>query len=160
MKLKNMLSTFIVFVLAMGVFSQSAFAMTGVGDTKENAISLFPEMISSGWGVGQQDVNMYIDSASDQDWFKWTNITGKDLVLRAAIQPKDENSYLRIGMIIQYPSGKQTSIFYADPSNGPEKAKTLDGFQLPPGATVYISIDASTFGTSSQYWFLFRLFQF
>lgn len=160
MRLKYMLSTFFVFVLAIGVFSQSAFAMTGVGDTKENAISLFPEMIPSGSQVGAQDVNLYIDSASDRDWFKWTNTTGKDLALRAAIQPKDENSYLRIGMIIQYPSGKQTSIFYADPSNRPGNAQTLDGFHLPPGATVYISIDAKTFGTTSQYWFMFRLFQF
>lgn len=156
MKLKNMLSTFIVFVLAMGVFSQSAFAMTGVGDTKENAISLFPNILD---GTLKQDVNLYIDSASDKDWFKWTNTTGKDLSLLAAIQPKDKNSHLRIGMIIQYPSGKETDIFYPI-LNDPGSAQTLSGFHLPPGTTVYINIDARTFGTPSQYWFLFRLYQF
>lgn len=157
MRLKSVLSVFVAFVLVL-VFTQNAFAMTGVGDTKESAISLFPKTYDNG-NMGQ-DVNLYIDSASDQDWFQWTNTTGKDLSVLAAIQPKDRNSYLRVGMIIQYPSGQETTIFYSDPSYGPGNAQTLSGFYLPPGATVYIKVDSRTYGTPCQYMFIFELTKF
>ncbi|CAH8770202.1 hypothetical protein [Paenibacillus dendritiformis] len=157
MRLKSVLSVFVAFVLVL-VFTQNAFAMTGIGDTKENAIALFPETDSSGFM--HQRFDLYIDSASDQDWFKWKNTTGENLSVFAAIQPKDRNSYLRVGMIIQYPSGQETTIFYSDPSYGPGNAQTLSGFYLPPGATVYIKVDSRTFGTPCQYMFIFELTKF
>lgn len=155
MRLKSVLSVFVAFVLVL-VFTQSAFAMTGVGDTREDAIDLFP----TGSSRLNQKIDLYIDSASDQDWFKWKNTTGENLSPFAAIQPKDENSYLRVGMIIQYPSGQETTIFYSDPSYGPGNSQSLAGFYLPPGATVYIKVDSRTFGTPCQYTFFFGLDKF
>lgn len=160
MRLKNVLSTVVGFVLVL-VFTQNAFAMTGVGDTRESAISLFPEVYESG-NIGQ-DINLYIDSASDQDWFQWTNTTGLNKSLFVVLRPDGSTnnylSYLRLGLIIQYPSGKETSIFYADPSYGPGDSKILSGFILPPGATVYIKIDSTSFKSPTQYNMIFRLFR-
>ncbi|MCM3337511.1 hypothetical protein M3650_02325 [Paenibacillus sp. MER TA 81-3] len=56
MKFKKLISTFLVFAMIL-VFSQSAFAATGIADTREKALTLFPG----------QSYSLVIENSKDQD---------------------------------------------------------------------------------------------
>ncbi|MFW5433116.1 hypothetical protein [Paenibacillus apiarius] len=93
MRFKKMLTTFIVFAL-VSVFSQSAFALTGVEDTQENAISLFPAPSGPDF---DQDIDLYLDSSQDKDWIKWQIHLEKINFLVHTYRQKVENVTLDLG---------------------------------------------------------------
>ncbi|WP_157259640.1 hypothetical protein [Paenibacillus sp. OSY-SE] len=154
MKFKKIVSTFFVFAFVL-VFSQSAFALTGVGDTQENAISLFPA--PSGDDLFQ-DIDLYLDSSEDKDWFKWTNTTGENKFLGAYLSSKGRECNFRLGMTIKYTPTRNSNMVYAD-YIGPGNAQMIDNIIIPPWATVYIKIDSTKF-VPEQYVFYFRLYQY
>ena len=131
--------------------SSSVFAayvkpyVTGIGDTKESAISI-PST--------SEDYSLFLSNAQDQDWFKWTNNTGQGKLVSAFLRPHGNQCIFRIGMQIKYADGKESGVFYgATPTHG--NGTSLYRVYIPEGATAYIVID-STYFALEQYDLLFR----
>lgn len=138
MKLKKVFSLLLVAVFLLT--SQSAFAATGIGDTKDQAISIFPN----------QEINLFLSDSTDKDWYKWTNTTGSAKKVTAHIWPPFDNQcFYRLGMMIDYNDGSTpTSIFYSE-YGGPE-FQSIYNVYIPDGATVFLVVDSVKF-VLSQY---------
>ncbi|MCY9513298.1 hypothetical protein [Paenibacillus apiarius] len=135
--MKKYVSTLLVFALML-VFSTSAFAANGIGDTKESAISL----------INEQAISLFIEDSTDRDWFKWTNNTGVTKEFTAWNIPKDESDWesWRFALQISYNNGRSTGMMYAEPGRN----QYFTGVQVPNGATIYLMVE-KTKGAMSQY---------
>lgn len=159
MKFKNAITTLAIVASLIGS-SQSAFAAeaveateqaitpfaAGVGDTKNSAITLF----------GDQDVDLYLSSINDQDWFKWTNNTGQDKLVAGYLQPKGSKSDFKFALEITYPSGKTSSQLVAR-DIGPGNSQVLENIYIPAGGTAYFLVGSDRY-EMEQYSFWFRLY--
>lgn len=152
MKLRNVLSLLLV-ALFMITLSQSAFAtdvgtnVVGIGDSKEKAITLFgdPEL---------DNYSLYLSSADDKDWFKWTNTTGEDKFVAAYLSPEGNKCAFRLGMLIDYGNARESEFYakYIGPGNG----QSLKNLYIPKGATVYVVVDSTQY-YMEQYDLYFRV---
>ncbi|WGU95596.1 hypothetical protein QJQ58_04810 [Paenibacillus dendritiformis] len=87
MKFKKTISTFIMLAMVL-VLSQSAFAATGIADTREKAITMF---------LPQSPITLFISDAEDQDWYTWTNNTGQDRFIYVNLQSGSGNTFIKLG---------------------------------------------------------------
>lgn len=77
----------------------------GIGDTKEQAITLLPE----------QDNVLFLSNAKDQDWYVCKNTTGSDKYMIAYIDPNQApNTAFRLGAQLVYANGSQSTIMYSE----------------------------------------------
>ncbi|MFW5435658.1 hypothetical protein [Paenibacillus apiarius] len=150
MKFKKSFSAFFVFVMVL-VFSQSAFAAKGIGDTKETAINIFPK----------QEIRLFIEGDGDKDWFTWTNNTGETKYIASTLWPSVGNCKFRLGVNIDYHNGRNSEILYAwDPTDdGYSKGSvhTISNLLVPPGATVYYVVDSRN-GIMEEYKISHRIY--
>ncbi|MDR9857215.1 hypothetical protein RJP21_26815 [Paenibacillus sp. VCA1] len=166
MKLKKMLSILLISSSLLAI-SPSAFAdsaepataqpsgtitpyVSGLGDTRNNAITL----------MNMQEYSLYIDSAQDEDWYKWTNNTGvAQLVTTGVLNLGPQNS-LQISSIVQYTDGRETTMLYAEPTivGNNSKQSNMRNLYVPDGATVYLRINANKFAAIEQYKFNFSFY--
>ncbi|MGG0815749.1 hypothetical protein ABE142_24250 [Paenibacillus alvei] len=127
--MKKFISTLLVFTLIL-VFSTSAFAAKGVGDTKESAINLDPGA----------SYTLFIQDSTDKDWYKWTNQTGKTKRFGSWLNGNDgDNRNFRFGFIIKYSDGITSEFHYANHYPGP--SQILGNLYIPDGATLYLSVE-------------------
>ncbi|MDG0871271.1 hypothetical protein L3476_10950 [Paenibacillus thiaminolyticus] len=103
--MKKFVSTLLVFALML-VFSTSAFAIPGMGDTMEKAIKIEPGIKFNG----------VIQDSTDYDWFTWENKTTKNRYLNFQIWTPSAQNNLQLGAVMVYPFGHQTLPFYAEKS--------------------------------------------
>lgn len=147
MKLKKMLTVLFTSVLIL-TFSSPAYAATGVGDTKETAITLIPDTTYT----------LFLSNSSDEDWFKWTNTTGDFKFIGGYFSPSNDAAEYRLGIHIVYSPSQSSFILYAD-NYGPGNSQVIDNILIPPGATVYFKIDSINYAMM-QYDFWFKVYNY
>lgn len=103
--MKKFVSMLLVFAL-MSVFSMSAIAMPGMGDTMEKAIKIEPGIKFNG----------VIQDSTDYDWFTWENTTTKNRYLNFQIRTPSPQNNLQLGAVMVYPYGHRTLPIYAEKS--------------------------------------------
>lgn len=134
--MKKFVSTLLVFALML-VLSTSAFAAKGIGDTPESAITLIPN----------NTVKLYIEDSTDNDWFTWTNNTGKMQKFHAAIEPDKYWGEFRFACEIRFIDGSSTGLTYAN------YLHYFNNVYIPDGAKVYFLVqkENNTMTTMTQY---------
>lgn len=126
MKLKKFF--FVLFTTMMLLtFSSAANAATGIGDTKENAITAH----------GSDYFQLFIQNSQDVDWYVYTNNSGQMGYFTAFLNSSDYEKF-RLGFQIKYPDGRESSILYNDPYIGP--SLSIRDILVPDGAKVYIVV--------------------
>ncbi|WP_051236838.1 hypothetical protein [Paenibacillus pinihumi] len=140
MKLKKLFIA--VMVICMLSFSQSAFAITGIGDTRDTAIpiSMCPPL------TGCQGINLFLSNANDVDWFKWENNTGAARTINVVFQSPSNASYV-IGATMMLNNHLYGTLYPKEHSPGQLLAFT---YYVPAGATFYAVVEAKTFSSSSD----------
>ncbi|WP_079914241.1 hypothetical protein [Paenibacillus sp. 32352] len=114
--------------ISLLAFSQSAFATVGLGDSRSNPVEL----------KFNQTITWKLETASDIDWFKWTNNTGSTKTIQTSLASPGNKNYDIRGFLVT-PFAEQT--IYAN-DNGPGK---IDGFTVTavqPGDTLFIRISS------------------
>lgn len=152
--MKRILSLLLVAVCLVAL-SSSAFAReisptaTGVGDTKEKALTLTPGL----------EYSLYIDSSTDADWYKWTNNTGQGKFFLALLYADGQKNWLNLATQIIYADGRDTTLLYTEPAEpGTNFPAIIRNLYVPDGATVYFKINAQQFHQTEQYRFEFVLY--
>ncbi|UHA73081.1 hypothetical protein [Paenibacillus sp. 481] len=149
MKFKKLLAILMVASsLTVLASSPSAFASdygttsVGVGDTQAQALDLIP-------GVS---FTHFLSSPTDEDWFKYTNKSGKFQQLNTHVQPNNGESNFRFGFKYKYRTASnydyESDMVYAGFLNS-YSAQLIQAI-IPPGATAYFKVDSTKFG-GSQY---------
>ncbi|NEZ42215.1 hypothetical protein [Paenibacillus alvei] len=92
--MKKFVSTLLVFALML-VFSISAVAMPGMGDTMEKAIKIEPGIKFNG----------VIQDSTDYDWFEWQNNTSKNRFFSFEIKSPSAENNLQLGVQFYHRSG-------------------------------------------------------
>ncbi|MMZ63110.1 hypothetical protein D1872_253470 [compost metagenome] len=144
MKLKKVLTVLFTTMMLL-TFSSSASAATGIGDTKESAITI----------VDGTNYNLFLSDSLDKDWFKWTNNTGEFKFVAAYLVSGSQVAHYRLGMKIEYSPTRTSDLVYAQ-STGPGSFQAIDNILIPPGASVYYVVDSVAYSLM-QYTFSFRL---
>ncbi|UHA72548.1 hypothetical protein [Paenibacillus sp. 481] len=119
MKLKKFLAVLMV-ASSLTVFAPSAFAMPGMGDTKEAAIKIDFDV----------KIHGYLQDSKDYDWYTWENRTGKNRFLHFSVSTNSEHSGLLLGAVVDYPFGQRSIPFYSDPTN--KRSLNLTSILVPP----------------------------
>lgn len=140
MKLKKLLTVLLTSMLLL-TLSTSVFASdvsptaVGVGDTRESATSF---ILNSS---NKAEYSLFLQSSSDEDWYKWTNTTNKTRIVGIQCQSTDSNTASRIGIQYDYGNGVLSSLMYAD-SSGQTSNHYMTNIAVPPGSTIYVVLDA------------------
>ena len=154
MKLKKLLTVLLTSMLLL-TLSTSVFAReitptaVGVGDTRDDAISLFFQN-----GGNRAGYSLFLQSNSDQDWFKWTNTTDKTRFVRIECLSDDRSTPNRLGIQYEYKNRYLSNLMYADTS-GISSSHIMNNVSVPPGATIYMVVDAPNLYGMQQYQFNF-----
>lgn len=148
--MKKFFSTLLVFALML-VFSTSAFAAKGLGDTRDSAIDLYPEGLLDFYPGSP--VHLSIENSKDEDWFKWTNNTRKMKGITALFIGTEDYENFRLGYIIKYKNGDESDLLDAQRFG---QYQAFDSKNIPDGATVYFVVKKISDGTA-QYQFGFYI---
>jgi hypothetical protein len=162
MKLKKMFSILLIFAGLMTV-SLSAFAdraitnsevtpqVSGVGDTRATAIDIF----------NGSEYNLFLETATDEDWFKWTNNTGAPHLIYSFAYNKGSENVITQGAILQYGPTSESSMIYARPSekNNPSGPSAFELLYVPAGTTVFFKVQATEFVKLESYRYKFLVIQ-
>ncbi|MGY5342511.1 hypothetical protein ACXFAU_08720 [Paenibacillus glucanolyticus] len=158
MKLKKLLSILLISASLMTV-STSAFAdngstnieivpqVVGVGDTRATATDL----------LNGSDYNLFLESSTDEDWFRWTNNTGAPKLIYSLAYNKGSENVIVQGAIVQYRPNSEAGMIFANPSgkNNPSWPSAFDLLYIPEGATVFFRVKASEFVKLESYRYQF-----
>ncbi|MDU0332633.1 hypothetical protein RW092_20905 [Paenibacillus sp. 3LSP] len=142
MKIKKILGVLFTSMLLL-TMSTSVFAADvtpnaiGIGDTREQAITLFDNTMYT----------LYNSGPNDYDWYKWTNDTGTDRFFNATLYPTASGTSLNMGVIIYYPSSNIESTFIPGQRNVPSNGVIIENLYIPAGAVVYLRIGNDLSGT-------------
>ncbi|GIO84517.1 hypothetical protein J25TS5_14490 [Paenibacillus faecis] len=132
MKLKRVLTVLLTSVMLL-TMSSSVFAAdvkpmaSGIGDTKEQALTLLPA----------EKYTLYISNINDQDWYAWKNNTGEVKYTGGFLNQNDVNH--RVGLMIDYGNGRVTDLLYAQ--SQPFHSIHWQNFAIPNGATLYLVVE-------------------
>lgn len=132
MRLKKVFSLFLVAVFLLT--SQSAFASTGVGDTKDKAITIFPYHF----------IDQFLSDPTDVDWYKLTNNTGEDKLIYARLYVGNNPIEYTFGLVISYENGFESELVYAA-DLGPTIDQVFTGIIIPKNATAYLVVGSKKF---------------
>ncbi|OPA75674.1 hypothetical protein BVG16_20290 [Paenibacillus selenitireducens] len=158
MKLKKMFSILLISAGLMTV-SLSAFAdgavtnsevtpqVSGLGDTRATALDIFPG----------SDYNLFLETATDEDWFKWTNNTGAPKLVYSRAYNKGSENVIVLGAILQYTPTIESTMIYANPTekNNSNRPSTFDLLYIPAGTTVFFKVQAKEFVKLESYRYQF-----
>ncbi|MGM1050263.1 MAG: hypothetical protein ACQEXX_29655 [Bacillota bacterium] len=163
MKLKKLFSILIISASLMTI-SQSAFAdatnvntndfvvptVAGLGDTKDQAIDIFD----------RQEYNLFLQSANDEDWFKWTNNTGQGRFTYGHLYNRGPENVISTGVVIKYNDTKESTMLMTQPTSkgNTTNSSTFLNVYVPEGATLYMRVKANEFVNTEQYSFTFGYF--
>ncbi|WP_145038632.1 hypothetical protein [Paenibacillus sp. Y412MC10] len=124
----------------------------GVGDTKAQAIDIFND----------QEYNLFLQTAEDQDWFKWTNTTGEAKFVMGWLDSLNQANVLNLAAVIHYDTTntRYTTILNAEPTNASDKSESgkIRNLYIPAGATLYFKVNALNFNSAAQYKLQFFVF--
>lgn len=148
MKFKKMLAALFTSVLLL-TFSTPVGAVTGIGDTKETALTLVPK----------QEYNLFLSDRSDKYWFKWTNNTGEFKSILGFLNPSKGDCDFRLGLIIRYGDGNESAILYTQNLGG-ANSRYFDNILVPNGASVYLVVDSDKKFAVEQYSLTFTYFNY
>ncbi|MFS0840394.1 hypothetical protein [Paenibacillus sp. 1P03SA] len=135
----------LVITASLLLSSQSALAISGLADTRSEALNVYPNT----------DYAWTLDTAGDEDWFYWTNSTSSTQSLSGSLlSPSGKNFNLQLVLVT---SGGWEHVINTN-DNGPGQ---YDGFSstLQPGDTIYFKIRASgyDYDKSNPYKFNFKV---
>lgn len=117
-----------------------------LGDTKDQAIDIF----------ANQRLNLFLQDADDEDWFKWTNNTGTPNYIIVAAYSKERNNTITVGVVLKYANGLETTLLLSEPSKlGNGNPAAIENFYVPEGATLFIRVKADTFAETAPYELVF-----
>jgi hypothetical protein len=154
-KIKKNLSVLLVAAVVL-IPSASAFAddnnstsqitpyVVGVGDSRANAITITPNE------YGGQIFDLFIQSATDQDWFKWTNTSTNFKRIVVNVGGYSGNGPTRAGVIVSYNGVSDLGPLYTAKA-GTWETQSFSNIILPPGASIYVVVDNPNFTSMSQY---------
>lgn len=155
-KIKKFLSVLLISAVVM-IPSASAFAeenssaaeitpyVVGIGDSRENALTITPNE------YGGAIYDLFIQSATDQDWFKWTNTTTNFKRIGVHVGGFSGNGPTRAGIIINYNNSlAELGPLYTGKA-GTAETQSFSNILLPPGATIYVVVDNPSFTAMTQY---------
>lgn len=162
MKVKKMLAALLISTSVFS-FSQAAFAdnattsevtpmAVGVGDTRDQAIALLQQ---------SNQFNLFLQSAEDEDWYKWTNNTGHDRFVFAAVWPTGSaDNILDLGAIVQYDETRETNLISGGltTKGNPSWPSFYQNLYVPEGATLYLRVKAHEFVKTEAYEFSFTYY--
>ncbi|MBV6717316.1 hypothetical protein PC41400_27185 [Paenibacillus chitinolyticus] len=143
-KLKKIVPALVV-TASLLLSSQSAFAVSGLADTRSEALNVYPNT----------DYTWTLDTAADEDWFYWTNSTSSTQYLSGSLlSPAGKNYNLQLVLVT---AGGWEYVLNTN-DNGPGQH---DGFNstLQPGDKIYFKIRPSGFDydKSNPYKFNFKV---
>ncbi|MGE6230896.1 hypothetical protein [Paenibacillus chitinolyticus] len=143
-KLKKIVPALVV-TASLLLSSQSAFAVSGLADTRSEALNVYPNT----------DYTWTLDTAADEDWFYWTNSTSSTQYLSGSLlSPAGKNYNLQLVLVT---AGGLEHVLNTN-DNGPGQH---DGFSssLQPGEEMYFKIrsSGSDYDKSNQYKFNFKV---
>ncbi|BBI34623.1 hypothetical protein [Cohnella abietis] len=144
--MKRKVGLLIMSVAMMLVFSQSAFAVTGMYDSESSAL-----VRPSGTSV----LSSELDSASDEDWYYYKNTTTSTQYFSTHLSSSSYPNYFKLEAKIVYDASHTSTLFRA------AKSGTIDylySVQLTPGATIYLKVSTENFGGTSQKYSLSTFF--
>lgn len=159
MKIKKIFSVLLISAVVM-LPSASAFAennteatpagtvapmIVGIGDTRETAVSL---LLNEYGGVVY---DLFIQNATDQDWFKWTNTTGVYKRVGLNVGGFSGNGPTRAGLIINYNNHLLEFGPVYTPQAGTSNLQSFGNIFVPPGATVFIVVDSPNLTSAAAY---------
>lgn len=158
MKMKKLFSILLISASLITV-SQSAFAdeastnsevtpqVIGVGDTRATAIDLF----------NGSDYSLFLESATDEDWFKWTNNTGAPKLIYSLAYNKGLENIIVQSAIFQYGDGGESGVIYANPTTkgNTSGASTFEFLYVPAGTTIFFKVQAQEFVKLESYRYQF-----
>ncbi|MNW51749.1 hypothetical protein D3C74_292420 [compost metagenome] len=144
MKLKKVLMVLFTSMMLL-TFSSSANAATGIGDTKESAITI----------VDGSNINLFLSDSLDKDWFKWTNNTGEFKFASGYLVSSSQVAHYRLGIKIEYSPTHTSDLIYAQ-STGPGSFQAIGSILIPPGASIYYVVDSVAYSLM-QYTFSLRI---
>lgn len=167
-KIKKFLSVLLISAVVL-IPSASAFAeensqvsevrpmVVGIGDTQSTAISLL--LNGEGGVLGGVIYDLFIQNSTEKDWFKWTNTTSTYKRVYATVGGFTGNGPTRAGYKINYNNGfGETQLFYTEKA-GTTESQTFGNIFVPPGATVYIVVDAPNFSSPPAYHLNFSAYE-
>ena len=125
MKIKRIFSVLLAFALML-TYSQSAFAITGVGDTRDDAYQI---------DYNNFVIGTLLDRPNDVDWYKITNYSNEKFFLRIELV---SDPYVNYDLIAYRPTPDgEREVAALDQGQG----KTdMVGFSFNPGDTVYFKV--------------------
>lgn len=135
--MKRVLSSILICASLLLPFSSSAFASKGYADTKETAVEL-NELSQAGSFLDYQDT----------DFYKYTNNTGRTIVLNFVVEPYE--SYINHDIRAYFPNGD----IHTAKDGGPGNKDIIYDVVLQPGEVVYLEIKGHTardFGRDADY---------
>ncbi|MDH6672785.1 hypothetical protein M2277_003447 [Paenibacillus sp. LBL] len=154
MKMKKLFSILLISASLMTV-SQSVFAdspvnevevipyVIGLGDTKTQAVDIYDG----------QELNLFLQSAEDEDWFKWTNNTGKGQFTYGFLNNLGPENTVALGIVIQYTPSRESELLIAEPTQkgNPNWSSKIRNVYVPDGATLYLRVKADEYVNLEQY---------
>lgn len=147
MKFKKMIFVLFTSMMLLIIAQRSAMAAIGIADTPDTAITIPAETIT---------YSLYTNGKGDEDWFVWTNDTGKVKNLFAAVaNGTTGKADLMLGMRLQYKNGEKTNLVYAE-KYGDVNSGLFSNFLIPKGAKIYFVVSAKEH-SMEQYNFLFSV---
>lgn len=124
--------------------------VVGIGDTRDNALTL----------ISNQPYDLFIANASDVDWYKWTNNSGKDRWILLDLRSNGGQTSLDLAAQIKYTETRESTLLYAEPTKpGSEFPAIIRNLYVPQGATLYVRASANKFVTQEQYRLNFIMFR-
>ncbi|MGO4529766.1 hypothetical protein AB4Z30_11870 [Paenibacillus sp. 2TAF8] len=149
-----LLTSMLLLTLSSSVFaSEITPTAIGIGDTRDDAISLIFAN-----GSNRAEYSLFLQNNSDQDWFKWTNTTDKTRFVRIESLSEDRSITNRLGIQYDFNNGYLSTLMYADTS-GISSGHIMNIVPVPPGATIYMVVDAPTLYGVQQYKLFFYDFE-
>lgn len=161
MKMKKLFSILLISASLVTV-SQSVFAdesttqltpqVIGVGDTRATAIDLF----------NGSEYNLILESATDEDWFKWANNTGEPKLIYSNAYNKGSENIIIQSAIFQYGEGRESGVIYANPTKKGNTGwpSTFEFIYVPAGTTVFFKVQAQEFVKLESYRYQFLIQDF
>ncbi|AWB44243.1 hypothetical protein DCC85_08455 [Paenibacillus sp. CAA11] len=120
-----------------------------IQNTKETATPIIPR--------SKHRVFMFF--ADEEDWFKWTNNTGKPQFVEATMAALGEKNSVRMAAQIEYDADHESPLMIHDEVAKPhwQGSVTMKGLYVPDGASIYFRMTYEKFVVPVKESYAFRI---
>ncbi|AWB44244.1 hypothetical protein DCC85_08460 [Paenibacillus sp. CAA11] len=102
---------------------------------------------------------VYMLFADEEDWFKWTNNTGKPQFVEASLAALGEKNSVRMAAQIEYDADHESPLMIHDEVAKPHwrEGVTMKGLYVPDGASIYFRMTYEKFIVPMKETYVFKV---